>query len=288
MKSFSFDWQTVDKVKLVGKAYLPDQNPPKAVIALIHGHGEHFGRYEQFATYFSQRGIAFLGFDLRGHGKSSGKRGHIVSYSAMLQDMDSFLALIKTKIPCEHIFLYGHSMGANLVANYVLSTDFPLAGSIITSPWFRLKVKAPASKLFLAKLMCNIYPSYSDNTNLDIENISSIEAEQKLYEEDELIHDAMTAITFKTMIDRGEQAIVGAKGWKSPVLIMHGEEDQITSIEAAKEFAGNISGEFKEEKYWANARHELQREHCRTEVSEFILNWVEKTINNGGKETTVD
>ena len=99
MKTFEFDWLSTDELTLRGKCWLPEEGAPKALLCLIHGFGEYYGRYEHVAEFWTAHSIGIIAYDLRGHGKSEGKRGYVPHYNSMTEDMGSFLALIQEKFP---------------------------------------------------------------------------------------------------------------------------------------------------------------------------------------------
>ncbi|MCC7466462.1 MAG: alpha/beta fold hydrolase, partial [Saprospiraceae bacterium] len=116
---------------------------PRAVIALVHGQGEHIARYDQMARWYNQHEIAVLGFDQQGYGRSEGKRGHAPSLDALLDDIGLLLEKTREQYPDLPLFLYGHSMGGGLCLNYTTRRDPDLTGLIATGPWIRLAFEAP-------------------------------------------------------------------------------------------------------------------------------------------------
>jgi alpha-beta hydrolase superfamily lysophospholipase len=93
---------------------------PKAVVVLVHGLGEHINRYQHVADAFVKAGYAMQAFDLRGHGKSAGQRGHTPTYESLMDDIADFIADAQKRYPDLPVFFYGHSMGGNHVINYDL------------------------------------------------------------------------------------------------------------------------------------------------------------------------
>ena len=91
---------------------------PSHVVCLIHGIGEYAGRFQRVAEYFNRAGIAVVSMDLRGHGRSEGKRGHCAPREEILKDIDSLIEYGKEFYPGLPIILYGHSMGGNIVLDY--------------------------------------------------------------------------------------------------------------------------------------------------------------------------
>ena len=119
MQHIEFTQQTPDGVQFYFQGWQPE-TPPKAVVCLVHGLGEHSGRYAHVAAALNDAGYALLGFDLRGHGKSGGPRGHTPSYDTLMDDIGRLLAEAAQRYPGQPQFLYGHSLGGNLVLNYAL------------------------------------------------------------------------------------------------------------------------------------------------------------------------
>ncbi|GAG77006.1 unnamed protein product [marine sediment metagenome] len=147
MKHSEFEFKTFDGLSLFAQSWQPESQP-QAVICLIHGMGEHSGRYAHVADRLTKAGYTIFTFDLRGHGKSEGPRGHTPSYEALMQDISSLLEVANKQFPQLSSFLYGHSLGGNLVLNYILRHQPQLEGVIVSDPWLRLAFEPPRFKLF--------------------------------------------------------------------------------------------------------------------------------------------
>jgi len=147
MKHSEFKFKTFDGLLLFAQSWQP-KNQTKAVVCLVHGMGEHSGRYTYLVDRLIQTGYTVLTFDLRGHGRSPGQRGHTPSYEALLQDISSLLEVANERFPQRPSFLYGHSLGGNLVLNYVLRRQTQLKGVIATDPWLRLAFEPPRFKIW--------------------------------------------------------------------------------------------------------------------------------------------
>jgi alpha-beta hydrolase superfamily lysophospholipase len=243
------------------------------IIAMIHGLGEHIGRYNHWAEKFQEYNYAFCGFDLYGHGQSDGKRGSIPSMEFLFDSIDFFLEHLENEFPGKPIVLYGHSMGGNIVANYLLNRPSKIAGCILTSPWFRLTEKPPIFQFLLAKLMIKIYPNYSDKTGLDANRISRIPEEVEKYQKDSLVHGKITPGLFVPLYFMGEHAIKKANKIKNiPIFIAHGTDDKLTSYKGTEAFAKNNSNVTL--KLFNEARHELHNDLCAQELFENLLDWL--------------
>ena len=122
-------WKSSDGVDMYARGWAP-AGTPKAAIMLVHGHGEHVARFDHVAAALTEKGYAMLGFDLRGHGKSGGARGHTPAYDALMDDIASFSRQTDQLYAGLPRFLYGHSLGGNLVLNYALRRKPDLHGVI--------------------------------------------------------------------------------------------------------------------------------------------------------------
>jgi acylglycerol lipase len=278
MNTFDFDWQTQDHLTLEGKAYLPD-NAPKAMICTVHGFAEHFGRYVHVAAHITSQGYGLIGFDLRGHGRSGGKRAHAPNMEALLEDVRAFVALVNEKFPHVPLFLYGHSMGGNIVANFILrNKPTYLQGVIITSPWLKLAFTPPAIKLWLANLMSKIYPKFTEKNELNAKELSHDDEVGKAYNEDPLVLHTITARLFSEITQAGLYALVNASKFSLPLLLMHGTGDNITSHKASQEFASKVPNHLITTEWWADMRHELHNEIVKEQVVGKMCEWIKERL----------
>ncbi|MBL4658089.1 MAG: alpha/beta fold hydrolase, partial [Flavobacteriales bacterium] len=122
MAASTFTIQSTDGITLQGQSWVPDGNMD-SVVCLVHGLGEHIGRYEEVAGILNTHNIGLLGIDLRGHGSSDGKRGHAQSFDHLLDDVTALINHIKSTHSGVPIVLYGHSLGGNIATNYLLRRD---------------------------------------------------------------------------------------------------------------------------------------------------------------------
>ncbi len=252
----------------------PSKNPPKAIICMVHGHGEHIERYKHLANALNDADYTFVGFDHRGHGQSEGKRGHTPSYETLLDDIEVFLAEVAEDYPNVPRILYGHSMGGNLVLNYALRRTPDIKRVISTSPWIKLAFEPPAIQIFMGKLMDKIYPAFIQSSGLETSSLSHDPEVIRAYEEDPLVHDKISARLFVGMYESGLWALEHAAEFPLPLLLMHGSEDKITSAEASREFAEK-AGEKVTLKIWEGLYHETHNEPEQGDVFKKIIDWLD-------------
>jgi alpha-beta hydrolase superfamily lysophospholipase len=264
------------KHPLFARCWMPD-GPLQAGIALVHGQGEHCGRYEAFASWFGERGVGVIGLDHFGHGKSPGRRGHVPSYDDYQGGVDALLREFRERRPGLPVFLYGQSMGGNLVIHYVLERGAPnLVGAVASSPWLRLAFQPPAFKVALAGVMNKIFPAYSEPNGLDANDLSRDPAVCEAYRKDPLVHDRISAGAFFAVHHAGLHALEHASGLNQPLLIMHGTADRLTSCDASREFCEKSGAAFRS---WDGAYHELHNEPDRELYLQAAWDWMQQVLS---------
>lgn len=278
MKTKELNWKTIDDVEIYGKYWTPDSNV-KAVICLVHGMGEHINRYNELAQDMVAAGYAVIGFDQRGHGKSKGQRGHSPSYEHLLLSVDDLLHKAEEQFPETPKFLMGHSMGGNVVINYVLDRKPAIKGLIASSPLLKLSFDPPAWKLILGNVVKNIFPSLPQYSNLDANSISSIPEEVKKYEQDKLVHDSITPGMYFGFMEKGDYALQHAAELTLPLLIYHGTADKLTSHKASQEFAAKVKGNVAAH-WFENGYHETHHDTGRGVLLPMLINWLNMQVAN--------
>ena len=285
MQHFEFEWQTEDRLQLYAQGWQPEAEP-KGVVCLVHGLGEHSGRYGHLAAFLSQAGYALLTFDLRGHGKSEGQRGHTPSYEALLDDISHLLAEAAKRYPERPRFLYGHSLGGNLVINYAMRRRPQLAGVIATGPLLRPGFEPPAWKLTLGKIMYSLWPTLSMSNELDRQDLSRDPEVVRAYNDDPFVHDRVSARLAMDMLQADLWALEQAAEFPLPLLLMHGSADRLTSAQASREFAAQ-AGHRCTLKIWDGFYHEIHNEPEQGQVFECLLEWLvsnESTSNEAMRD----
>ncbi len=273
---FEFRLQSTDGLKLFGQGWQPGGDS-LGVVCLVHGLGEHSGRYAHLAEALNRAGYALISFDLRGHGKSDGRRGHIRSTEAFFGDIDLLLEFARDRYPGKKLVLYGHSLGG-MVVNYVISRRPDLAGVVATSPNFRLGFEPPPIKIALGRMMNNIWPTFTQASGLETQALSRDPEVVRRYEEDPLVHDRVTARMYMSGIrEASSWALEHAADFPLPLLLTHGSADRITSVEGSKEFAAK-AGDNVTLKVWDGLYHELHNEPEQGQVFEMVIDWLDQMM----------
>jgi len=275
MESLGWKWKSRDGLELSAFGWQPES--PKAVVVLIHGHGEHINRYRHVAAAFSQAGYALQGFDLRGHGQSDGQRGHTPSYQSLMDDIRDFITETQKRFPKLSVFLYGHSLGGNLAVNYALRLPQGLQGVIATGPWLKLAFDPPALQVMAAKLLNRLAPSFSLASGLNQSALSRDPEEVRKYAAEPLVHDKISARLYAGITTQGLWALEHAAELQIPMLLMHGSADQITSAPASREFAQK-AGQLVTLRIWEGLFHEIHNEPEQVEVIQAMVTWLNQQL----------
>ena len=265
-----------DKTKLHFKIW--DVAQPKVCICIVHGLGEHSGRYEEWANMFVEKNIAVASFDYRGHGLSDGKRGHASSFHKIYDDIDVFLTEVKRRYPLAPLVLYGHSLGGSLVLNYYMSArSYHTSAMIVTSPWFKLVNEPSMMLLSFTRAISGFLPFVTVSNGLNPLFLSRDRQIAEEYEKDPLVHNKISLRLFHEAYRMGLKVSKQAYKLNIPTLIMHGGDDAIASSATSVEFTRN-TGPFLSLKLWPEAYHELHHDLCKNMVFQHILNWLQ--VNN--------
>ena len=250
---------------------------PKAVFATVHGFGEHSGRYEHVADFMNLNGFAVTAYDLPGHGQTTGKRGHTDSYETLLDSVQALLDFTKNAYPNLPIVLFGHSMGGNILVNFLIRRQPALQAAVVQAPWLRLPQPPPAFELLMAKMMRNIYPSLSIDSKLNPNFVSSDPNVVADYIKDPLNHGKITPAWFFGAFEAQQAAIENAHKITIPTLVMHGKADQLAAISGTEDFVKNGKKNLTY-KDWEGLAHELHNEPQKQAVLHFMLDWVNERL----------
>lgn len=211
--------------------------PPQANVAIIHGLGEHGGRYAPLAARFVEAGFSVSAFDQQGHGRSPESRGQIRSYQSLLADISAFVQWNRTQHPHVPTVLFGHSMGGNLVINFALRNNTQADHVISSSPMLEKATPVSPIVIRLARCLLQIAPNFKLHSQVVAERLMSDPVEQQMLRNDQLFHNQMSLRLGASLIDSGQWALRQAEQLRSPLLLSHGTSDYMTCCKASVEFA---------------------------------------------------
>jgi alpha-beta hydrolase superfamily lysophospholipase len=271
MKQTEFAWKTRDGAAIHAVEWRPEA-AVKGVIAFVHGIGEHTQRYVHVAEAYTKGDFAMVAFDLPGHGRSEGKRGH-ASYALIMEQIDRLLEEARSRFPGVPVFLYGHSLGGSLILNYLLERKPKLAGAIATSPALATGAPVPAAKIAVAKIMSRLAPSFTLSNGLDQSGISRDAEVVRKYREDPLVHDQVSARLGLDLLEAGPRIIAHAGEIQIPLLLAQGSADRLVNAATNEAFAA-AAGKNVTWKSFDGWYHELHNEPQKEEFFRFVLAWL--------------
>jgi len=250
----------------------------RGLVFISHGLGEHIGRYTHLAKFLEGKSFAVFGSDHRGHGKSDGKRGHIMSFDQYLDDYKIFRDSVVERFPGKKNFLLGHSLGGLIAVNYVLKypSDFPALA--LSSAGLKIKTEASPIKLALGRFFSKVLPGITMGNELDPNQVSRDPEVVKKYIEDPLVHDRVSARFYTSTVAAVEQAHKRAGEIKIPILVMQSGADGMVDPEGAREFFEKVSSPDKTLKYWEGFYHEMFNEVEKEKPYQYLLAWLEQHL----------
>jgi len=229
-------------------------------------------------NYFKDKNTNFYLIDNRGHGRSQGQRGHIVLFGQYLDDLRMFVEKVREEESDQKhdIFLLGHSMGGNMVANYLIQRDSYFTGAILSGPGFKIASPVNPIKALAGKLLSSTIPFLSLDNDLNTAHLSHDPDVVKAYEKDSLVHSKVSARWFTQFLWAGNFALRNAKFIKCPVLVLQGGDDKIIAPSGAREFYKNLTVKEKELHVFDGFYHEIFNEIGKNKPFSVIEKWIDK------------
>jgi len=254
------------------------EDSPKGVLCLVHGFGEHSGRYRYFVERLCAAGIAVFAFDLRGHGKSEGRRGHVVSMADFRGDLFAFLALVEAQRPGIPRFIFGHSMGSLVVLDYVLRNPQGLAGTVTSGAGMEPAGVATPTVVFLARVLAAVWPVFPLRLPVDVTGLTRDKHEIEAYENDPLVHNTSTTRMARELLDAIEWIKAHPGDLKTPVLMLHGEADRVNLPSGSRNFISKVTIPDKQLILYPGGFHELHNDLDKDSELTDLARWLHEHI----------
>jgi len=243
---------------------------PRAHILIVHGVGEHSGRWEHVGAFFAERGFDVTSFDLRGHGHSGGDRVHLESFDEFLDD----LGTVFDRIPGDlQRIIYGHSMGGLIAAAYGMSDREQPDLYVLSAP--ALTADVPGYLRWLSKVLNRIRPGLRVANSIKGEQLSRDAAVGEAYFADPLVETKATARFGSVVFELMDSLPDSYSRLRRPTLVIHGAEDPLVPPHASAPLAAL---ENVERKLFPGLRHETHNEPERDEVLGFVAGWLEEKL----------
>ncbi|MGA2507509.1 MAG: lysophospholipase [Chitinispirillaceae bacterium] len=249
------------------------ETTPRAVVVGVHGHGDHSGGLYTIVEQLLPVRYAWYGFDLRGHGRSSGQRGHIDTWSDYRDDLMAFFRLINIREPGHPVFVLGHSLGGLIGLDYAIHHPAGLKGVIAISPLLSYSGISPVMKLFL-RGVSHFKPDFvveiqngNEKLTRDVEVLNALAA-------DPLRHERMSAGFWRETEACRRWVNAHACDLKTPLLMLYGLNDRITPAKAIRKFFHSVSSVEKERYEYKDTRHRPFDDLNRVKVLGHIATWL--------------
>lgn len=248
---------------------------PRGVVLLVHGLGEHVGRYSGLALRLADSGYAVHGFDLRGHGRSSGRRGD-TRFAPALDDVERLLAKTAAAHPGLPGFLYGHSLGALIVLNCLARRRPAVRAAVVSAPPLRNALRLQRGKVLLARRLGGVLPWLTLPTGLDPQALSRDPAVVAAYRADGLVHgSASLGLARDSLAATAE--VEAAPALPVPVLAIHGSADRVAFPEGSRALAARLPGTVTLVEY-PGLFHEPHNEPERERVLDAAVAWLDARV----------
>jgi alpha-beta hydrolase superfamily lysophospholipase len=244
----------------------------------LHGGGEHIGRYHVDGEALTGAGYILAGYDQRGFGKSGGLRGHTPCLEAYFDDLDRFLKEVADRFSGLPRFLYGHSMGSLVILAYTPVRQPAIAGVIAASPTLKTYLHEQKLKVFLAKALGKLFPTFTMNTELDTQVTHRDPQVVEENNNDPLLHTLITAAWGLSMLKAGDLAIKNAPRFPLPLLLMHGTEDGVAYPSGTQNYAELVPKDNVTLKMWDGFLHELHTDPEKAQVFRVMIDWLDKHL----------
>jgi alpha-beta hydrolase superfamily lysophospholipase len=268
-----------DGLELFFRHYPADDERTRLVIA--HGLGEHSGRYGNVVNRLLPNDISIWALDHRGHGKSGGKRGHILKFDQYISDLRLLVEMAAKELPENRkLFLLGHSMGGLIALYFALRHPDLIDGVIASSPALGMVVEVPAVKSLLGKVMSSIWPGLALSNELDATKISRDEDVVRAYQDDPLVHDKVSARWFTEILAAMEFVNQRAARMKIPTLLQVAADDHLVSAQSSQRFFEKLTVDDKTLHVYEGLYHEIYNEvqDQREKVLADLQKWLEDRL----------
>lgn len=274
MKSNEWYWKGPNGLKIFSRSW--EAAKPQGQIVLIHGLGEHSGRYLDVADYFTKLGWSVSAMDLPGHGKTEGPKGYVRAWDDLVCALESFIS--HRQISNKPLYLYGHSMGSALALQVVLRKAVSVHGVIASSPPIRIVQKVPKWKISLARLLGPLIPGLRFDSGIDAENLSRDKKVVDAYLADTLVNSRVSPALGLGLLEIGPWLLHRADELAVPTLIMHGDVDRVADISGSRDFCG-ASGEMCRLIEFPGFYHELHHDLGGRQALATAAAWLDSGFN---------
>jgi lysophospholipase len=249
-------------------------------LILLHGFGEHSGRYAHVAEWYAGRGIAVFALDQRGHGLSPGLRGHIARFAQYLSDIVSLRKLVAAEAPGPQL-LHGQSFGGLVALRFLETSPTGVIGAVLTSPFLAVAMKVPRWKETLGNALADILPSLRVPTGINLDHLSTDPEVGRAARNDPLGHTVMTPRAYQEIKAAQRHVAEERERLRVPLFFGLAGDDRIVSRLTSQRFAGSLECDVTVRVY-DGMFHEILNEPRRDEVFADLAPWLDRILEGAG------
>ncbi|PIT83470.1 alpha/beta hydrolase [Limnohabitans sp. 15K] len=247
---------------------------PLGTVLLVHGLGEHAGRYSEVAAYLHQWGFAVRAYDQQGHGRSEGARGDLLRPGSLQADLCRLIDDTRQQVALADtpLILLGHSLGGLVVARTLAERLRPVEAAVLSSPALGAFPNL-VQKMLLASLP-RIAPHLRVDNGLKIDFLSRDPDVVKAYRADALVHRRIATGLAAWILENGEKTLADAAQWQVPTLLLYAGQDKLVNAQATADFASSAPQDLVQTQCFEAMYHEIFNDLYRAQVFTALKRWL--------------
>lgn len=253
---------------------LPSGVPSRGLVVIVHGLGEHAGRYDHVAERLNSWGFAVRSYDQHGHGESDGKPGALPSDTFLLDNLAELLDTSRRRMdPRLPLVLMGHSLGGLVAARLVSLNLRQVDGLVLSSP--ALDAGMNAFQKLLVSVLPRLAPDLRVGNGLNAQYLSHDAGVVQAYRDDPMVHDRISARLARFIADAGPAVLASAPQWRVPTLLLFAGADHLVNPEGSRAFAAAAPPGVVSAHCFEGLYHEIFNEVDREAVFERLKGWLD-------------
>jgi alpha-beta hydrolase superfamily lysophospholipase len=253
---------------------LPSGAPSRGLVVIVHGLGEHAGRYDHVAERLNSWGFAVRSYDQHGHGESDGKPGALPSDTFLLDNLAELLDTSRRRMdPRLPLVLMGHSLGGLVAARLVSLNLRQVDGLVLSSP--ALDAGMNAFQKLLVSVLPRLAPDLRVGNGLNAQYLSHDAGVVQAYRDDPMVHDRISARLARFIADAGPAVLASAPQWRVPTLLLYAGADHLVNPEGSRAFAAAAPPGVVSAHCFEGLYHEIFNEVDREAVFERLKGWID-------------
>lgn len=253
--------------------HLPGDVRPRAMVLVVHGLGEHGGRYDTLARRLNGWGFAVRSYDQYGHGDSGGQRGGLPQHGRLIDDLADLVDSTRGRLAGTPLVLLGHSMGGLVAGSFVARGLLPVDALVLSSPAFATRLTA--MQKWLMSFVPRVAPNLTLGNGVVPEYISHDPAVVAAYKADPRVHDRISGRLAGFIATEGERVRAAAADWNVPTLLLYAGDDHLVDPAGSRQFAERAPRERVTARCFPGLYHEIFNEADAEPVYAELRQWLD-------------